>query len=206
LNNRAVERTYIWVDNSPVDYVNWQYGKPIAGSILENCIAMDRRSGQWRDIRCTYSRPYICKKNLECSSVISLHSSMVTVTDTYNATGMGADKAILTDEKDYDSIWCTNNTSGTAKITARRQLLRFGGSQKLHRRFTEALQKLYRSFTEALQKLYRSFTEARRLLLRLGGSQKLHRSFTEALQKLYRSFTEALQKLYRSFTEALKFM
>jgi hypothetical protein len=41
---------------------------------------------------------------------------MVTVTDTYNATSMGADKAILTDEQDYDSIWCTNNTFGTAKI------------------------------------------------------------------------------------------
>ena len=53
---------------------------------------------------------------LECSSGISLDSSMVTVTDTYNATSMGADKAILTDEQDYDSIWCTNNTFGTAKI------------------------------------------------------------------------------------------
>ncbi len=41
---------------------------------------------------------------------------MVTVTDTYNATTMGANKAIWTDEKDYDSTWCTNNTSGTAKI------------------------------------------------------------------------------------------
>lgn len=54
---------------------------------------------------------------LECSSVIPVDSSLVTVTDSHNATAMGADKAIITDEKDYNSIWCTNNTSGNAKIT-----------------------------------------------------------------------------------------
>lgn len=43
---------------------------------------------------------------------------MVTVTDTLNATSMGADKAILTDVDDYTSAWCTNNTSGKAKIKA----------------------------------------------------------------------------------------
>ena len=52
----------------------------------------------------------------ECSADIPLDPSMVTVTDTYNATSMGADKAILTDLKDYSSAWCTNNTSGTSKI------------------------------------------------------------------------------------------
>jgi hypothetical protein len=39
---------------------------------------------------------------------------MVTVTDSYGTHGVN--KAILTDEKAYDSTWCTNNTSGTAKI------------------------------------------------------------------------------------------
>jgi hypothetical protein len=29
---------------------------------------------------------------------------------------MGADKAIITDLRNYDSAWCTKNTSGTAKI------------------------------------------------------------------------------------------
>ena len=42
--------------------------------------------------------------------------SLVTVTDTYNSTTMGADKAIITDLKDHNSAWCTKNTSGTAKI------------------------------------------------------------------------------------------
>ncbi|CAB4016809.1 Hypothetical predicted protein, partial [Paramuricea clavata] len=49
-----------------------------------------------------------------CSSVISINSSMVTVTDAYGTHGVN--KAILTDEKACDSTWCTNNTSGTAKI------------------------------------------------------------------------------------------
>ena len=52
--------------------------------------------------------------SLECSSAIPLDSSMVTVTDSLR--NFGADKAILTYEKYYDSTWCTNNTSGTAKI------------------------------------------------------------------------------------------
>ena len=41
---------------------------------------------------------------------------MVTVTDTYNATSMGAEQAILKDKRDRYTSWCTNNTSGTAKI------------------------------------------------------------------------------------------
>ena len=53
---------------------------------------------------------------LECSSVIPVDSSLVTVTDTANSTTMGADKAIITDLSNYDSAWCTKNTSGTAKI------------------------------------------------------------------------------------------
>ena len=52
----------------------------------------------------------------ECSSVVPLDQSLVTVTDTYNSTTMGADKAIITDLKDYASAWCTKNTSGTAQI------------------------------------------------------------------------------------------
>jgi hypothetical protein len=55
----------------------------------------------------------------ECSSVIPLDQSLVTVTDTYNRTTTGADKVIITDLKDYASAWCTKNTSGTAQIKVR---------------------------------------------------------------------------------------
>ncbi|CAB3985203.1 macrophage mannose receptor 1-like, partial [Paramuricea clavata] len=116
LNDRAVERGYTWIDNSPLDYINWHDGEPNDYTGHENCIEMQTRSGQWNDLSCRYYRPFMCKKNIECSADIPLDSSMVTVTDTYNATSMGADKAILTDLKDYSSAWCTNNTSGTSKI------------------------------------------------------------------------------------------
>ncbi|XP_028395191.1 uncharacterized protein LOC114519267 isoform X2 [Dendronephthya gigantea] len=116
LNDRDVERGYRWVDNSPVDYINWEDGEPNDYNGRENCVEMKSKSGRWNDLYCTNNLEYMCKKNIECSSAISLDTSMVTVTDTYDATSMGAEQAILKDEKDQYTSWCTNNTSGTAKI------------------------------------------------------------------------------------------
>ena len=64
LNDRARERGYSWVDNSPVNYVNWRDGEPNDHTGYENCIEMQTRSGQWNDLPCTIWRQFMCKKNI----------------------------------------------------------------------------------------------------------------------------------------------
>ncbi len=59
-----MERGYRWIDNSPLDYVNWQSGEPSDYRVLENCVEMKTRSGQWNDVSCAYQREFMCKKKL----------------------------------------------------------------------------------------------------------------------------------------------
>lgn len=41
---------------------------------------------------------------------------MITVTESSN-TSLGANEAIIKDDDSNDLAWCTNNTSGNAKLT-----------------------------------------------------------------------------------------
>lgn len=59
-----MERGYKWVDNSPLDYVNWGKGEPNDYGGDENCVEMQSRSGQWNDLSCSRYRQYMCKKKL----------------------------------------------------------------------------------------------------------------------------------------------
>jgi hypothetical protein len=59
-----VERGYTWIDNSPLDYINWYDGEPNDYTGRENCIEMQTRSGQWNDVSCRYYRQFMCKKNI----------------------------------------------------------------------------------------------------------------------------------------------
>ncbi|CAB4033964.1 Hypothetical predicted protein, partial [Paramuricea clavata] len=114
LNDQQFVRRYTWSDKTPLDYINWNTNSSKQFKVNENCVKMHTKTGLWETTRCDTSLRYMCKRKLECSSVISINSSMVTVTDAYGTHGVN--KAILTDEKACDSTWCTNNTSGTAKI------------------------------------------------------------------------------------------
>ncbi len=64
LNDRDKESGYKWIDDSQLDYVNWQEGEPNDNRGYENCIEMQTRSGQWNDLPCNYYRPFMCKKNI----------------------------------------------------------------------------------------------------------------------------------------------
>ncbi|XP_070535739.1 macrophage mannose receptor 1-like [Ptychodera flava] len=49
-----------WMDNSPIQYTNWEQGEP--SSVDEECTAVSRFNGRWRDLRCNSQRMgYICK-------------------------------------------------------------------------------------------------------------------------------------------------
>ena len=114
LSNREVKQRYEWCDRSPLVYINWKSNFPKLFRGDKSCVKMHTKSGLWETASCDTRLQYTCKRKLECSSVISLNSAMVTVTDSYK--NHGADKAILTDEEALDSTWCTNNTSGMAEI------------------------------------------------------------------------------------------
>ena len=64
LNDRDTESGYKWIDDSRLDYVNWQEGEPNDSRGYENCVEMQTRSGQWNDFPCNFYRPFMCKKNI----------------------------------------------------------------------------------------------------------------------------------------------
>ncbi|XP_045177926.2 meiosis expressed gene 1 protein homolog [Mercenaria mercenaria] len=64
LNDREINNTYVWVSTGKnVTYTNWGQYQPDDVVWAHACVLMDKRKGQWDDKRCSYSRPYICKKD-----------------------------------------------------------------------------------------------------------------------------------------------
>ena len=54
---------HIWVDNSTVDFVNWNSGEP-NGNGNENCVHMyatGEKIGKWNDRICSHKFGYICQ-------------------------------------------------------------------------------------------------------------------------------------------------
>ena len=54
-------------------YVNWLPGKP---SDVSNCVMM-YPNGEWRDIDCAYTFPFVCRKGLAFISVLALQCAAV---------------------------------------------------------------------------------------------------------------------------------
>ncbi|XP_048752140.2 macrophage mannose receptor 1-like isoform X2 [Ostrea edulis] len=64
LSDESFESQFIWLDNSPVDFTNWNNGEP--NSYSENCAEMivsGERIGKWNDAPCSSKRGYICQTN-----------------------------------------------------------------------------------------------------------------------------------------------
>ncbi|XP_066502466.1 lymphocyte antigen 75, partial [Hoplias malabaricus] len=54
---------YMWIDLSPVTYVNWAIGEPNNANGEEQCVQMNRPAGLWNDVNCgRASAGYVCKK------------------------------------------------------------------------------------------------------------------------------------------------
>ena len=57
---------HIWIDNSTVDFVNWNSGEPNGNGPdgNENCVHMyasDGEMGKWNDLVCSNKLGYICQ-------------------------------------------------------------------------------------------------------------------------------------------------
>ncbi|XP_061163166.1 macrophage mannose receptor 1-like [Saccostrea echinata] len=64
LSDETFESQFIWLDNSRVDFTNWDEGEP--NSYTENCaemIAYGDGVGRWNDVPCSVRRSYICQTN-----------------------------------------------------------------------------------------------------------------------------------------------
>ncbi|KAG9476571.1 hypothetical protein GDO78_003227 [Eleutherodactylus coqui] len=58
---RNVEEKWLWLDNTPLDFVNWNTGEPSEHSD-EDCVEMYATVGTWNNIYCSSYKGYICKK------------------------------------------------------------------------------------------------------------------------------------------------
>ncbi|CAM9994962.1 unnamed protein product, partial [Heterosigma akashiwo] len=59
LNDESTEGTYVWADDTSVDYTNWNSGEP-NNSGDEDCVEMTS-SGGWNDQSCSTTQGYVCQ-------------------------------------------------------------------------------------------------------------------------------------------------
>ncbi|EHH64595.1 macrophage mannose receptor 1 [Macaca nemestrina] len=57
---RNVEGMWLWINNSPVSFVNWNTGDP--SGERNDCVALHASSGFWSNIHCSSYKGYICKR------------------------------------------------------------------------------------------------------------------------------------------------
>jgi CotH kinase protein/Lectin C-type domain/Putative metal-binding motif len=60
LSDAAEEGSFVWVDQSPVDYLYWGENEPNNAGEAEHCAEM-RSDGHWNDVHCDTELNYICE-------------------------------------------------------------------------------------------------------------------------------------------------
>ncbi|XP_023649166.1 macrophage mannose receptor 1 [Paramormyrops kingsleyae] len=60
-----LDKTFQWVDGSPVSYVAWENNEPNFANNDENCVTIYKGMGFWNDINCGVTLPSICKRNMD---------------------------------------------------------------------------------------------------------------------------------------------
>ena len=64
LSDTMIERTFLWLDQSPVDYTNWYTRQPsFYGN--EDCVEIKpsfRYRGRWNDMNCDIEHGFICQR------------------------------------------------------------------------------------------------------------------------------------------------
>lgn len=62
LSDNALEGTFVWSDNTPLDYTSWAGGEPNNAGGNENCGHLwDAAGGEWNDIPCAVNMSYVCR-------------------------------------------------------------------------------------------------------------------------------------------------
>ncbi|TRY89433.1 hypothetical protein DNTS_012216 [Danionella cerebrum] len=61
----ALDKTFSWVDGSPVVYTSWDQNEPNFANNDENCVTIYSNMGFWNDINCGVPLPSICKRGVD---------------------------------------------------------------------------------------------------------------------------------------------
>ncbi|XP_075826649.1 macrophage mannose receptor 1 [Microtus pennsylvanicus] len=59
----SLDKKFIWMDGSKVDFVAWATGEPNFANDDENCVTMYTNSGFWNDINCGFPNHFICQRH-----------------------------------------------------------------------------------------------------------------------------------------------
>ncbi|XP_063777611.1 macrophage mannose receptor 1-like [Pseudophryne corroboree] len=65
----ALDKEFKWMDNSPMDFVEWAIDEPNFLNNDENCVVMYRDLGFWNDINCGYPNAFICERKTSSINV-----------------------------------------------------------------------------------------------------------------------------------------
>ncbi|XP_011362718.1 macrophage mannose receptor 1 [Pteropus vampyrus] len=58
---RNVEGKWLWINNNPISFVNWNTGEP--SGERNDCVTLIASSGFWSNIHCSSYKGYICKRS-----------------------------------------------------------------------------------------------------------------------------------------------
>ncbi|NXU54453.1 MRC1 protein, partial [Turnix velox] len=58
----SLDRTFRWMDGSPVNYVAWAPNEPNFANNDENCVVMYAQTGTWNDLNCGSVEQFICER------------------------------------------------------------------------------------------------------------------------------------------------
>ncbi|XP_051570049.1 macrophage mannose receptor 1-like isoform X2 [Myxocyprinus asiaticus] len=59
----GLDKSFFWVDGSPVIYTSWDQNEPNFANNDENCVTIYKSTGFWNDINCGNALPSICKRS-----------------------------------------------------------------------------------------------------------------------------------------------
>ncbi|XP_044514635.1 low affinity immunoglobulin epsilon Fc receptor [Gracilinanus agilis] len=67
LRDLNIEGSFVWMDESPLNYTNWSRGEPNNQGQGEDCVAMRGTNGLWNDANCRGQQDsWICEKLATC--------------------------------------------------------------------------------------------------------------------------------------------
>nr|XP_020442059.1 macrophage mannose receptor 1-like [Monopterus albus] len=58
-----LDKSFSWLDGSPVTYTAWEQNEPNFANNDENCVTIYKNMGYWNDINCGIELPSICKRS-----------------------------------------------------------------------------------------------------------------------------------------------
>lgn len=61
LNDTKNEGTFVWSDNTPFNYMNWNDGEPNNAGEEDCANVIPWGGGTWNDLPCDQARPYVCR-------------------------------------------------------------------------------------------------------------------------------------------------